>query len=70
MSNIPEDIKKTIDNMSYSELLSRWRFGSLGDPMFQGEVGDYFAKLMFKKREEVDHVAASKAIGWDKGTIL
>ena len=57
-------IQQWIDNASYEELLSKWRFSSLGDPMFQGETGDYYAKVMKEKRENVDHVSASKRIGW------
>lgn len=57
-----------IDGASYEALLARWRFAPVGDPMFQGETGDYFAKVMGERRE-IDpsaHVSASKAIGWDK----
>ncbi len=60
--------KNMIDNMSYTEMLSRWRFAPAGDPMFVGESGKYFAEVMKKKRAEVGddgHVAASKLIGWN-----
>jgi hypothetical protein len=34
---------------------------------FQGETGDYWSKRMSELREQgVDHVAASKAVGWEK----
>jgi hypothetical protein len=49
-------------------MLHRWRFAPVGDPMFQGEIGDYFAKVMKRKRAEVGdpaHTAASKSIGWN-----
>lgn len=62
-----EKMKKWIDNASYEELLSRWRFGPAGDPMFQGELGDYYAEVMKKKGEEVgddERIRASKNIGW------
>lgn len=60
-----EKIKRWIDNASYEDLLYRWRFASLGDPMFQGETGDYYAAVMKEKRLSVDHVQASKNIGWE-----
>ena len=58
--------KQWIDNASYETLLSKWRFAPIGDPMFQGESGQYYAKVMNEKRARTDHVAASKAVGWDK----
>jgi hypothetical protein len=63
---LTDTLKKRIDAMDYQEMLSKWRFASMGDPMFQGESGDYFAQVMREKREAgVDHVGASKSIGWD-----
>ena len=62
-----DEMKQWIDNASYRELLSRWRFARSGNPFFQGEVGDYYAKVMRRKRAEVgdtEHTRASKAIGW------
>lgn len=62
-----EELKKQIDDMSYMELLRRWRFAPSGDSMFQGEVGDYYYKVMTEKRDAVgpeEHTATSKAIGW------
>lgn len=62
-----EEMKNWIDNASYSALLRKWRFHPAGDPFFQDEIGDYYAKVMVRKREEVGneaHVRASKAIGW------
>ena len=63
-----EEAKQKIDSMSYEALLSRWRFAPVGDPMFVGEVGDYYSKVMSEKRQAVGPsaaVAASKTIGWD-----
>ena len=37
-------LKAQIDVMSREEMARRWRFAPVGDPMFQGEVGDYFAE--------------------------
>ena len=62
-----EKTKRRIDGMSYEAMLARWRFAKVGDPMFQGEVGEYFKEVMMKRRAEVGHaarVAASKRLGW------
>ena len=64
-----EKLKKQINEMSYESMLSRWRFAPLGDPLFQGEIGDYFAKVMREKREKLEegeHARISKKIGWEK----
>lgn len=61
--------KQWIDNAGYEELLRRWRFAPGGDPMFQGDTGDYYAQVMKRKRQEVgqeEHVRASKSIGWER----
>ena len=58
-----------IDAASYEQLLRKWRFTPSGDPLFEGEVGEYYQKAMEKAREAVgpaEAVAASKRIGWDK----
>ena len=57
--------KKWIDEASYDALLYRWRFAQIGDTMFQGETGNYYAKVMKEKSKSVDTVAASKRIGWN-----
>ena len=59
-----EQIKTWIDNATYEELLSKWRFSAMGDPMFQGEAGEYFKTIMLEKKNQVDHVQASKNVGW------
>lgn len=56
-----------IDNATYQTLLDRWRNAPAGDPMFQGDTGKYYSKVMATKRSAVGPdaaVAASKAIGW------
>ena len=62
--------KQHIDSMSYTQLLSRWRYAPLGDPWFEGETGDYWSDRMRELRSQhggdAAHVAASKAIGWDR----
>jgi hypothetical protein len=63
---IPENIKKRIDSMSYYQLLDHWRFASAGDPMFQGEIGKYYSKVISEKKnaDPAGAVADSKALGW------
>ena len=61
--------KAYIDGLSYYELLSKWRFSLAGDPLFQGELGQYFVKRLSEMKEKVgheEHVATSKVIGWDR----
>lgn len=66
MKLTPEN-KAKIDQMSYEQLLERWRFAPIGDPWFQRETGKYWSKRMFELREKgADHVGASKRIGWEK----
>jgi len=63
-----EPTKKQIDGMSYESMLRLWRTAPVGHPMFQGETGDYFSKVMAEKRAQVGpeaHTQASKNIGWD-----
>jgi hypothetical protein len=68
MQLTPEN-KEAIDKKSYASLLSGWRFARIGDPWFQGETGDYWAKRMKEMRSvpggDVMHTAASKAVGWE-----
>ena len=65
-----DEQKKQIDGMSYRELLRIWRFTPLGsdNKLLKGEAGEYFAKVMFEKRDKCDHVAVSKAVGWEKSS--
>ena len=64
------EIKQRIDEMAYVDLLRRWRFAPAGDAMFQGEVGDYYARRMNELRGRLGgaamHTAASKEIGWER----
>lgn len=62
-----KDLKREIDRMSYTRMLSLWRFEPTGSPWFQGETGEYFKKKFHEKRQEVgtaEHVRVSKSIGW------
>tara|TARA_Y100001973_G_C5188828_1_gene329587 strand:+ start:1846 stop:2043 length:198 start_codon:yes stop_codon:yes gene_type:complete len=60
--------KEYIDSLSYEQLLSAVRFAPIGDPLFQGEKGEYWLKRMNQLRSKPDgeemHVNASKSIGW------
>jgi len=58
--------RKWIDEADYEALLRRWRFAPVGDAMFQGDTGSYYAKVMSERRATSEHVSASKRIGWDK----
>jgi hypothetical protein len=62
-----EETKKNIDSMSYESMLSLWRSAPSGHPYFQGEIGQYYKEVMFKKRDANPSgaVAASKSVGWD-----
>jgi hypothetical protein len=68
--NVPQDMKDWIDNASYESMLYRWRFSPAdsSSPWFQGEVGEYYAQVMFKKRDNDQYgaVLASKRVGWEK----
>ena len=56
--------KELIDNMSHEEMARKWRFGTVGGPLFQGKTGKYF----HQRFQELGGMTAkvSKAIGWDK----
>jgi len=61
-----EKMKEWIDNASYFTLLERWRMSPSGDPIFQGEMGKYYAEVMNKKKPSGDdHSRISKIIGWE-----
>ena len=67
MTKLHDEMKEWIDNATYQELLYKWRFAKIGSTWFSGEIGEYYNKVMAKKRKETtdaEHTAASKAIGW------
>lgn len=65
MSKTKEELIKEIDDMSYRELLTKWRFTPAGSPYFQGIVGEHFMKQMDEKApSNISRV--SKDIGWDE----
>lgn len=59
-------LKEQIDSEDYESLLRRWRFAPSGSPFFQGDLGDYYAKVMAEKRDALppgEQVRASKSAG-------
>ena len=60
------DQKAWIDGASHYTLLAKWRFAPAGEPIFQGEAGDYYKKIMAERRDADPGQAVenSKAIGW------
>ena len=58
--------KSWIDAASYEELLRKWRFAPVGEPLLQGDTGDYYQTVMNEKKhaDQAEAVAASKRIGW------
>ena len=63
MGKSTEELKAEIDKMSQYEMCRRWRFAAMGDPYFQGEVGDYFAQKMKEKGGMTPEI--SKQLGWN-----
>ena len=62
-----DEMKKTIDESSYEDLLCRWRTAPVGSPFFMGDIGNYYFKIMAEKKAKLSHgeqVQASKNIGW------
>ena len=62
-----EEIKNQIDNMDFESMVLLWRYAPVGHPMFQGEVGVYYVKVMREKGAKIsesEKVAASKSVGW------
>ena len=56
-----------IEESSYQTLLQKWRQAPLGDPMFVGELGEHYSKIMAEKKKALtnnEQVRASKNIGW------
>lgn len=56
--------KQRIDNMTRSQLCYMWRFAPVGEPLLQGDTGDYFAKVLKDKGGFSPEI--SKDIGWNE----
>lgn len=59
-----DEMKQRIDAMTREEMARKWRFAPPGDPMFEGDTGEYFNKR-FGQLGGFSTVI-SKDIGWDK----
>jgi len=62
-----EQMIQWIDNATYVQLLSKWRFAPAGNQFFTGDVGDYYTNKLREKRSEIsdsEHISISKSIGW------
>jgi hypothetical protein len=59
-----EDQKKQIDAMSQYNMEYRWRFAKIGDPLFQGDTGEYFSKVFKEKGGFTPEI--SKQLGWER----
>ena len=57
-----EKLKAIIDTMSQEDLCRTWRFAAVGDPLLQGEVGQYFSEKLQEKGGFTPEI--SKRIGW------
>ena len=60
-----EQEKATIDGMTQREMAERWRFAAVGDPLFQGDTGQYFKQVFFEKKGGFTP-AISKSIGLER----
>jgi len=58
--------KKWIDESDVETLLRKWRFAPSGDPLLQGECGEYYKQKMMalQSADPVAWTRASKNIGW------
>jgi len=53
--------KEKIDSMSQYEMAYLWRFAQVGEPLFQGDTGEYFTKVFQEKGGMTP--AISKSLG-------
>ena len=62
------EVKKNIDSMSLTDMLTLWRFAKIGHPLLSGLTGDYFSIVLFAKKaaDPEAWTRASKAVGWDR----
>ena len=61
--------KEQIDLMPLEDMLRKNRFAPIGDPLFQGEIGDYFMEVMKEKKSNIspeEWTRISKNLGWDR----
>jgi len=60
------ELKAEIDAMTLEEMIRKWRFAPISDPLLQNEAGEYLQKRMFEIRDADNDtwVATSKSVGW------
>ncbi len=65
--NLTTELKAQIDKFDYFSLLERWRYAPAGDPIFQGESGNYWRNRMEYLKSQPggieNAIAASKRLG-------
>ena len=56
-----------IQRQDYEALLRWWRFAPSGDPFFQEDTGDHYARVMAERRQQEPDggAGASRRVGWD-----
>ena len=57
-----QEQKTKIDGMTQHELCAKWRFAKIGDPLLQGDTGEYFSKRLKEKGGFTSEI--SKRLGW------
>mgnify|MGYP001571895818 CR=1 FL=1 len=57
------ELKEEIDAMTHYEMARLWRFSPSGNPMFEGDVGEYFKDRLFKHFGGFTP-GISKSLGW------
>ena len=64
--NLTQVVKDQIDNTPYFQLLNEWLNAPVGEPILQGDSGEYWRTRMQMLRHEPGgherHIAASKAL--------
>lgn len=62
-----------IDAATYEDLLRKWRFAKVDDPIFVGKEGKKFRDKLNAKREELTQQEIeeiSKRVGWEQPTNI
>jgi hypothetical protein len=54
--------KEQIDKMTQFEMAYMWRFAKLGEPLLQGDTGDYFVEVFKEKGGMTPEI--SRLLGW------
>jgi len=58
--------RKYINSLSYTQLLTEWRFSPSGNPWMEGPTGAYWSQelAIFKRDFSEEAIIISKQIGW------